>query len=207
MKRISLVVALVAVAYAGLIVGALAQEQFIVSKAKAAAFDNRMFGGQALANAHACFVRRYDAAHLAQHPKQTVSAMKLLVWAENSAEDKTIDYSFRVGAQYRDRPGDFDSVGYCDHAIASEAGHAVQFECNPDCDGGGMTIALSKDNKSAIMSLGHIVVTERGKPVDDKGETLSGNGDDKVFRVDRADLSECAELLTDSKELAVLGHK
>ena len=207
MKRISLVVALVAVAYAGLIVGALAQEQFIVSKAKAAAFDSRMFGGQPLANAHACFVRRYDADHLAQHPKQKISAMKLLVEAEDAPEDKTINYGFRVGVQYRDRPGDFDSIGYCDHAIASEAGHGVQFECNPDCDGGGMTIALSKDNKSAIASLGHIMVRDRSKPGDDASETLSAGADDKVFRVDRADLSECAELVTDSKELAALGHK
>ena len=29
---------------------------------------------------YACFVRRYDASHLAQHPKQKVSAMKLLVF-------------------------------------------------------------------------------------------------------------------------------
>ena len=207
MKRISLVVALVAAAYAGMIVAALAQEQFVVSKAKAAAFDSRMFGGPVPANGHVCFVRRYDADHLAQHPKQTVSAMKLLVEAEDAPEDKTINYEFRVGIQYRDRPGDFDSRGYCDHAIASESGRDVQFECNPDCDGGGMSIALSKDNKSAIVRLGHILVTDRSKPGDDKGEVLSGNADDKTFRVNRADISECAELVADRKELAALPHK
>jgi hypothetical protein len=31
--------------------------------------------------------------------------------------------------------------------------------------------------------------------------------DDKVFRVDRAELSECAELVTDRKELSALRHK
>ncbi len=35
----------------------------------------------------------------------------------------------------------------------------------------------------------------------------SGDGDDKVFRVDRADSSECAELVTDRAELAALSHK
>ncbi|WP_213288494.1 hypothetical protein [Bradyrhizobium sp. sGM-13] len=33
---------------------------------------------------YACFVRRYDANHLAQHPKQKISAMKLLVTAEDA---------------------------------------------------------------------------------------------------------------------------
>jgi hypothetical protein len=27
---------------------------------------------------YACFIRRYDAAHLAQHPKQKVNSMKVL---------------------------------------------------------------------------------------------------------------------------------
>ena len=65
-----------------------------VDKAKAAAFDGRMFGGPLGAKTHACFVRRYDAGHLAQHPKQKVSAMKLLVTAEEAPEDKVINYSF-----------------------------------------------------------------------------------------------------------------
>jgi hypothetical protein len=41
----------------------------------------------------ACFVRRYDASHLAQYPKQKVSAMKLLVTSENAPEDKTVNHS------------------------------------------------------------------------------------------------------------------
>ncbi|MBR0931819.1 hypothetical protein [Bradyrhizobium jicamae] len=205
MKRIIVVVALVAAAYAGLIVSALAQEA--VSKAKAAAFDSRMFGGPALASAHACFVRRYDAEHLAQHPKQKVSAMKLLVRTEYAPDDKTINYSYRIGVRYRDRAGDFDTIGYCDHAIATENGRDVHFECDVDCEGVGLTIALSKDDKSAIARPGHIMVRDRSKPDEDQREALSAGADDKIFRVDRADISECAELVTDQKELAALGHK
>ncbi|ANV99903.1 hypothetical protein LMTR13_06665 [Bradyrhizobium icense] len=58
---------------------------------------------------YACFVRRYDANHLAQHPKQKVSTMKLLVTAEDAPEDKTVNYSFRLGFKYRHRAGNFDS--------------------------------------------------------------------------------------------------
>ncbi len=35
-----------------------------VDKAKAAAFDARMFGGPLSQQNHACFVRRYDASYL-----------------------------------------------------------------------------------------------------------------------------------------------
>ena len=66
-----------------------------------------MFGGPLSQKTYACFVRRYDASHLAQHPKQKVSAMKLLVTAEDAPEDKTVNYSFRLGFKYRHRAGNF----------------------------------------------------------------------------------------------------
>ncbi|WP_338834599.1 hypothetical protein [Bradyrhizobium septentrionale] len=205
MERTFLVVALAAAACAGAALAARAQEA--IDKATAAAFDNRMFAGPPGAKAYACFVRRYDANHLAQHPKQKVSAMKLLVSAEDAPEDKTTNYAFRLGVTYRHRPGNFDSSGYCNHAIATESGHEVRFECGVDCEGGGITVALSKDNKSAIARLGRIMVWNRDKPDDDAREALFAGADDKIFRVDRTDLSECAELVTDRQELAALPHK
>ena len=36
---------------------------------------------------------------------------------------------------------------------------------------------------------------------------LVAGADDKIFRVDRAELRECAELVTDRKELAALRRK
>ncbi|WP_454630937.1 hypothetical protein [Bradyrhizobium cenepequi] len=41
-----------------------------VDSAKAAAFDKRIFAGPLAEKTYACFARRYDANHLAQHPKQ-----------------------------------------------------------------------------------------------------------------------------------------
>jgi hypothetical protein len=41
-----------------------------VDKAMADAFDARMLAGHLGKNADACLVRRYDANHPAQHPKQ-----------------------------------------------------------------------------------------------------------------------------------------
>ena len=176
-------------------------------KAGMNAFDSRMFAGPPGDKSYACFVRRYDAAHLAQHPKQKVAAMKLLVTAEQEPQDKTTNYSFRLGVQYRHRTGNFDSSGYCNHAIAEDAGKDIRFECGVDCEGGGINVALSKDDKSAIIRLDHITVWNRTKPDDEAGEALSAGADDKIFRVDRTDTRDCAELVTDRKELAALRHK
>ena len=73
--------------------------------------------------------------------------------------------------------------------------------------GGGISVALSKDDKSAIARLASIRMWNRNKPDDDASEELLAGADDRIFRIDRADLRECAELVTDRKELAALRHK
>ena len=177
-----------------------------VDKAKATAFDARMFGRPLGQKTYACFVRRYDASHLAQHPKQKVSAMKLLVTAEDAPEDKTVNYSFRLGFKYRHRAGNFDSSGYCNHIVAENTGGEIRLGCGVDCEGGGIEVAM-KDDKSALIRLERIRIWERNKADDDASDDLVAGADDKIFRVDRSDLHECSELVTDRKELAALRHK
>jgi hypothetical protein len=177
-----------------------------VDKAKATAFDARTFGRPLGQKTFACFVRRYDANHLAQHPKQKVSAMKLLVTAEDAPDDKTVNYSFRLGFKYRHRAGNFDSSGFCNHIVAENTGGEIRFGCGVDCEGGGIQVAM-KDDKSALIRLERIRIWERNKPDDDASNDLVAGADDKIFRVDRADLHECAELVTDRKELAALRRK
>ena len=114
-----------------------AQEE--VDKAKAGSFDKRMFAGPlGQKTSYACFVRTYDAEHLARHPKQKVAAMKVLVQAEYAPEDKITNYSFRLGVKYRHRPGNFDSSGSCSHVIAEDAGNEIRYGCGVDCEGGGI---------------------------------------------------------------------
>ena len=80
-------------------------------------FAKRLFAGDPgkQAKSYACFVRLYDAAHLARHPLQKVNAMRLLITAEKVAEDEVLNYSFRLGLAFRNRPGNFDSSGDCGH--------------------------------------------------------------------------------------------
>src|ERR1700754_3363939 len=87
-----------------------------ISPPKAKAFDARVFAGPVGTKASACFVRRYDASHLAQHPKQKVGAIKLLITAENRAGEPTA-YAYKAGFQFKKRPGNFDGGSSCSHMV------------------------------------------------------------------------------------------
>jgi hypothetical protein len=209
MRRFS-VTMLATLAVAGSAAFAHAQDGAIDS-ATAVAFDARLFatapGNVPGKKTYACFVRHYDADHLARHPKQKVSAMQLLVTAEIQPDEKVPSYSFRLGVNYRHRPGNFDSSGYCNHAVATDAAKEVRFDCGVDCEGGGIGIALSKDDKSAIVRLERITVWQRNKPDAEAADALLAGADDKIFRLDRSGTTDCAALVTDRKELAAIRHK
>jgi hypothetical protein len=153
----------------------------------------------------ACFVREYDAAHLAKHPQQKVSAIKLLVTAEQVPEDEKINHSFSLGLKFRNKPGDFRSGGSCGHAQASESENGKEhLGCSVDCDGGGIDVELSADAKSTIVRVGSVSIWDHKKPDDDNRLHLDGGADDHVFRLDRAPLEMCKSLVSDRDELVAM---
>jgi hypothetical protein len=172
-------------------------------------FAKRLFAGDPgkQEKSHACFVRLYDAAHLARHPRQKVNAMKLLITAGKVAEDEILNYSFRLGLAFRNRPGDFDSSGDCGHAQETlSPDNKAQLDCSVDCEGGGISVELARDSKSTKIRLDTIRIWRNNKP-DEDGFSLSGGADDRVFRLDRASLEQCRSLVTDRKELAAMRRK
>jgi hypothetical protein len=180
-------------------------------------FAKRMFAGSApQPKGYACFIRRYDAAHMAQHPLQKVTAMKLLITAEMVPDDKVLEYSFRLGVNFRDRPGDFDSSGDCGHAAATKVPDnaetvipaGIDISCGVDCDGGGVTVSLANNDASLIVKPIDRIRIWKGKNPDESAATaLNAGADDKVFRLDRTKLDECTSLVADRKELAAMRHK
>lgn len=178
-----------------------------IDKAKADAFDVRVFARPPGNRAYACFVRRYDPGHLARHPLQKVAAMKFLMTAEIPSDENTTNYSFRLGVKYRHRPGDLDSSGGCGHVIAENTGREMRFGCGVDCDGGGIVVAMSKDGKSATIRLERVRIWQNNKPDEEAEDSLVAGADDKIFRLDRVEARECASLVTDRKELAAIRHK
>ncbi|WP_409192227.1 hypothetical protein [Bradyrhizobium sp. RDM4] len=205
--KLALVLPLALAAFIGVARAEEADDLREASKAETQGFNARIYAGAPGDKAYACFVRRYDAEHLAKHPKQKVASMKLLVSAEVDGEDKQLHNSFRLGFRYRHRSGDFDSSGSCHHTVFTMEGNEVRLGCGVDCEGGGIDVALSKDDKSAIVRLERVRVWQHNKPDEDAERSLVAGADDGIFRLDRTDASECAALVTDRKELAALRHK
>jgi hypothetical protein len=187
------------------------------------AFAKRVFsGGAPDPKAYACFVRRYDDAHLVAHPLQKVSVMKLLVSTEKDPDFPVFQYAFRLGVNFRDRPGDFDSSGNCGHAptikdpdnpdippadrVAPRPAN-IDFECDVDCDGGGVTVTLANSDNAVIIKLDRIRIWKGNSPDAKAAGALQAGDDDKVFRLDRTGISECTSLVADRKELAAMRHK
>jgi hypothetical protein len=205
--KLSLVTAVFLAAFGGAAHAEDADDIREASKAEVETFNARMYAGAPGNKAYACFVRRYDAEHLARHPKQKVASMKLLISAEMDTEDKQLHNSFRLGFRYRHRSGDFDSSGSCHHAVFTKDGTEIRLGCGVDCEGGSIGVALSKDDKSAIVRLARVRVWQNNKPDEDAELSLVAGADDGIFRLDRTDNKECASLVTDRKELAALRHK
>jgi hypothetical protein len=171
-------------------------------------FAERLYAGapNPARKTYACFVRVYDAAHLAQHPLQKVTAMKLLVTAEKMPEMEGLTHSFRLGLSFRNRPGNFDTSGYCGNARINEGQKTPRIGCAVDCDGGGIEIGMSPDNRSAMLYVETGVrIWRNNKPDDEASMTsLRAGADDRVFRLDRASLDQCRPLVHDRKELAAM---
>jgi hypothetical protein len=178
-------------------------------------FAKRFFAGLvSQPKAYACFARRYDDAHMAAHPQQKVTVMKLLVTSERMEDDKFLTYSFRLGVNFRDQPGDFDSSGDCGHAPPVRGADTdpmppagIDFQCDVDCDGGGIAVNLANGDNAVIVKLDRIRIWKSTDPDGAPTRSLQGGADDKIFRVDRTSLDECRSLVTDRKELAAMRHK
>ena len=197
------------------VAGRAAQAEEAKDQPKAEAKQDNSFANKLYAadvtkrkKTYACFVREYDGAHLAKHPKQKMSAMKLLVTAEQVPEDDNINHSFSLGLKFRNRSASFESAGSCGHAKASEDENGKEhLRCSVECDGGGLDVELVADAKAILVNLDSIRIWNSKKPDDENTDSLNGGADDRVFRLDRAPLEMCKSLATDRQELAAMLRK
>jgi hypothetical protein len=170
--------------------------------ADADVFAKRLFadGLATTGKSHACFVRRYDAAHLANHREQKVTEMKLLISAELLPEDATLNYSFRMGVKFRDRKGKFESSGGCGHPGEFDStADKLQLGCGVDCDGGGLSVEMANADNSTLVRIEEIAIWDTSKPGSGRSRFNSG-ADDRMFRLDRVSLDECKSLKDDSED-------
>jgi hypothetical protein len=171
-------------------------------------FAKRLFGGEVSAKkkSYVCFVRQYDAAHLAQHPQQTVRLMKLLLTAEVVPEDTALNYGFRMDLKLRKKSASYGTGGNCGHAKATEDDEGrAHLGCGVDCDGGSFTVELKDDNKSLLVKVDSVRISREDD--DEDSSTHLGDKDDKLFRLDRSPIEQCKSLANDAEERAVMPRK
>jgi hypothetical protein len=113
----------------------------------------------------------------------------------------------RIGVAFRTRTGTLETEGssFSGHVEGEPAG-ASSLHCSVACDGGAFDISLRVDG---AVRLGIPEGARLWKPgSDDPSGNVHGafGPDDKVFRLDRAALRECAPLAADKDEKARLSR-
>lgn len=125
-----------------------------------------------------CFERRYDKAHLSTHPQQNVVRLTALAYRLPGTSETVLNMTVR----FRKASEDQQFPGVC---RAGSGG----LSCNVECDGGSFSVT-PRDRRTVIVDLG------AGIGGCDGGE-LSFGSDDKTFRLDRADMAACRDLIWD----------
>ena len=144
--------------------------------------------------AHACFIRHYTKAHLASHPKQNVTDMVVYVGKGDSTDQY---YSVNMQVNFRQLKKPFQVSGSCS---AGDDGKKA-LSCGIDCDGGHIDVRV-KNETSLLVEIPEYarifdpsdLQTDERADVPDKARF---GADDKIFRVDRTDLKDCAPVIYD----------
>lgn len=118
--------------------------------------------------------------------------MKLLVTAESPPEEKPPIIRFASASITTETM----SLPKIPKAHIDAAAFAIDAAAEADSSSNPQSSALS-GSPSGIATGRH----------DGAGDALLAGADDKIFRVDRAELRECAELVIDRQKLATLRHK
>lgn len=176
-----------------------------VADAARAAFAKRLFGAEVgAAKTHACYQRRYDAAHLARHPAQTVQTLNLLVSAAKDAETTGVVYEFGLHLQYRNASGVFSAGGGCSGPFYAQlTGDTLRLGCSVDCEGGTVSIFVADDGQSVRAAPEYLRMTRVDDGVRDDvqvRELPADGADDRLFRLDRVSLDNCKALMPEPEE-------
>lgn len=146
--------------------------------------------------ANACFVRHYTKAHLKTHPDQNVSDMLVYV---NKQEGPDQYYSVNMQVNFRQLIKPFQVAGSC--GISTEGKTALG--CGIDCDGGHLGVRV-KNETSLLVEIPESVRLFDPSSSDDAPDAELPKGarfgsDDKLFRLDRTALKDCAPVIYDDE--------
>jgi hypothetical protein len=154
----------------------------------------RMFGRDpGTGDAHACFVRHYTKAHLKSHPDQNVTDMIAYV-GRQAGPDAYYMINLQVNFRQLNKP--FQVSGSCSQSTDGKQ----TLGCGVECDGGSLSVRVK--NESAILVEIPDSVRLFDPAATEEGDLPKGarfGSDDKLFRLDRADLKDCAAVIYDEE--------
>jgi hypothetical protein len=160
-------------------------------------------------SAYACFVRHYDAAHMAGHPKQNVRDISMFVsstyQAASGSDPASRTDNTELGFSFKGLKRPIYASGDCS-VIDGEAG----LTCSIDCDGGSFNVTTTGTTGAAVgipnpISMWDPEASDDGPPTLPKAAVLGA--DDKSFALDRVDLKQCGDLMTDDAKADIFGTK
>ena len=153
----------------------------------------RIFGRDPGAGAaHACFVRHYTKAHVKSHPDQNVTDMIAYV-SRQEGQDSYYGINLQVNFRQLEKP--FQVSGGC--GVTTEGKQTLG--CGIDCDGGSLSVRV-KNETSILVEIPDSVRMFDPSASDEFADLPKGarfGSDDKLFRLDRAELKDCLPVIYD----------
>ena len=144
-------------------------------------------------DAHACFVRHYTKAHLKSHPDQNVTDMIAYVGKQAGPDPY---YMINLQVNFRQLLKPFQVSGSCSQSTDGKQ----TLGCGVECDGGSLSVRVK--NESAILVEIPDSVRLFDPSVTEEGDLPKGarfGSDDKLFRLDRAELKDCLPVIYDDE--------
>lgn len=132
-----------------------------------------------------CFVRNYDAAHLATHVNQLVTNTRLVV--RRSETNSAYSYNFILEFMMRGRTKPLRTEGSCRKEGKS-------FNCSVECDGGGVNVVPFSTHAMMYLDSIRMVDCDTGSENPGKYVSVSGGLDDREFRINRVNDNMCGDL-------------
>jgi hypothetical protein len=136
---------------------------------------------------YACFVRHYDADHLASHPHQNVRDMTVLV---SPTEDGTGFYNLALGVHFRGSAKPFGADGAC----SPDPDNPGALRCGVDCDGGRIDVT-QREADTVLVGIpdgARVIGTNEEEP-----KRTGFGSDDKLFKLERTSGQACLEIAPD----------
>jgi len=145
-----------------------------------------------------CWRRVYDAAHLHDHPRQSVAEMTFFLRVkaydakgnEVARNPHHLFYNFALAAKRRGEARARVTSGDC-------SGEAAM-QCAVDCDGGGAAIERAAKGEGLVLKLEGEGIAFGNDCDTHRGTFLAPGADDKTFLLEAQPIAACAALERDA---------